>query len=592
MNQQQHTGDGINIYRRLLSHVLPYWKIFLLAIFGMIIFSVTEGAFTKLIEPMVDGSFVKKDPAAIKWVPILMIVVFAIRMVGSFLSEYGMAWVARSVIRDLRSLVFKKLLLVPVRFYETTSSGYLLSKMVYDLEQVAEATSGVVTTLIRDSLTVIVLVLYMLYVSMTLTLMLLVVAPFIIFLVYIVSNRFRKLSRRIQNSMGGVSTITEETIQANREVKIFNGQDYELNRFEEVNRYNRRQHLKLAATNSLSAPIIQFIVVSAFALIVYVATQPEFIKDMTVGKFMSFMLAMILLLQHAKKLTSINLHLQRGIAAAQSIFALIDQQPERDGGTVELESITGKVEFRDVAFRYEASDGNVLEKFNLTIEPGQSVAFVGRSGAGKTTLVNLLPRFYDITGGQLLIDGNEINSLTLKNLRSHIAMVSQHVTLFNDTIAHNIAYGALETANDDAIYAAAKAAHALEFIQTLPEGMQTIVGEDGVMLSGGQRQRLAIARAILKDAPILILDEATSALDTESERHIQIALEELMHNRTTLVIAHRLSTIEKVDKIVVLEQGKIVEVGQHNELLARNGKYAALYNMQFRDNSPGSTELE
>ena len=577
--------DGFIIYRRLLGHAFPYWKVFLIAVLGMVIFSLTEGAFAKLIEPMVDGSFVDKDPETIKWVPILMIIVFAFRTVGSFLSTYGMAWIARSVIRNLRSLVFDRLLRLPIGFYDTTSSGGLLSKMVYDIEQLADASSNVVTTLIRDSLTILVLLGLMMYLSMTLTLILLVVIPVIAVAVVLVSRRFRKLSHRIQRSMGDVSDVTEEAIEANREIKIFGGQEYETGRFEEVNTYNRRQHLKLVATNAISSPLIQQIVVTAFAGIVYIATKPGFLDEMTVGKFMSFMLAMILLLQHAKKLTTINAQLQRGIAAAFSVFTFIDTEPEPDTGFRKLVRIQGKVSYEDVTFSYTDDQSSpVLQDINLTVESGQSVAFVGRSGAGKSTLVSLLPRFYEVQQGRVLIDDVDIREVTLPSLRSQIALVSQHVTLFNDTIAHNIAYGALDTADESAIREAARAAYALDFIERLPQGFDTIVGENGVLLSGGQRQRLAIARAILKDAPILILDEATSALDTESERYIQGAIEHLMKDRTTLVIAHRLSTIEKVDKIVVLEGGRIVEAGRHEELLARGGHYANLHDMQFGTN--------
>ncbi|MDZ7805032.1 lipid A export permease/ATP-binding protein MsbA [Thiohalophilus sp.] len=578
--------DGFVIYRRLLRYAFPYWKVFLVAVLGMVIFSLTEGAFAKLIEPMVDGSFVDKDPATIKWIPILMIIVFAARTIGSFLSEYGMAWIARSVIRNLRSMVFDKLLSLPISYYDTTSSGGLLSKMVYDIEQLAEASSKVVTTLIRDTLTILVLLGLMMYLSVTLTLILLLVIPVVAVAVVAVSRRFRKLSYRIQRSMGDVSNVTEEAIEANREIKIFGGQEYESGRFEQVNAYNRRQHLKLVATNAISSPLIQQIVVTAFAGIVYIATKPGFLDEMTVGKFMSFMLAMILLLQHAKRLTSINAQLQRGIAAAYSVFSFVDTEPEPDSGTRELKQVTGKVHYDGVTFGYGGQESEtVLQDINLTIEPGESVAFVGRSGAGKSTLVSLLPRFYEVTRGRVLIDDIDIREIRLPSLRSQIALVSQHVTLFNDTIAHNIAYGAQDSVDITTIREAARAAYALDFIERLPAGFDTIVGENGVLLSGGQRQRLAIARAILKNAPILILDEATSALDTESERYIQQAIEELMKDRTTLVIAHRLSTIEKVDKIVVLEAGQIVEVGRHEELVAKGGHYAGLHDLQLGANT-------
>ncbi len=582
MNQELNNNDATVIYRRLLKYSLPYWKIFVFAVIGMIIYAGTEVSFAQILEPMMDGGFVEKDPDSMFWVPILLVLIFAVRIIGTFLSEYGMAMIARNVIRDLRARVFNKIIVLPTRYFDATSSGTILSKMVYDIEQLAAATSGVVIVLIRDGITVIGLLVWMLYRNPLLVLILFIIAPFVAAIVYTISKRFRTIGKRIQTSMGGVTDITEESIKANQEIKIFGGQDFETQRFLKTNEYNRRQHLKLVATNAISNPTIQLIVAIAFAVMIYMATDPDIISDMTAGKFVAFLMGMVMLLQHAKRLTTINMTLQKGIAAAESVFGFMDLEEEMDQGKKEIAKIKGEVEFNNVNFSYSNEYENVLSDISLNIKAGETIAFVGRSGAGKSTLVSLLPRFYDRTSGNIKIDGSDISALSLKNLRSHIALVNQNVTLFNDTVAHNIAYSDLENIDNNKIIAAAKAANALEFIENLPDGFNTVVGEDGVLLSGGQRQRIAIARAIFKDAPVLILDEATSALDSESERYIQAALDELIKTRTTLVIAHRLSTIEGADKIVVLDKGKIVEMGTHKELINKNAHYAALHKMQFK----------
>jgi subfamily B ATP-binding cassette protein MsbA len=582
MTDTSSPKSGWAAYKRLLKYSSGYWRVFIIAIIGMLIIALAQLLMAKFVEPMLDDIFIKKDAKVIFWAPLAFVVIFGVRIIGTFLSSYFMAYIARNVVRNLREKIFTHYLTLPITFFDSKSPGTLVSKMVYDVEQLADAASNVVTVLIRNTLTIVALLGYMFIVSAQLTLLLLVSIPVLLTLVLYVSKRFRRISRRIQNSMGDISSITEESIAANREIKIFGGKKYEMSRFAVINTNNFKQFLKFHAANALNSPVTEFIVASAFGGILFFVTHSDMINSMTPGKFMSFMTAMLLLMQSARPLAAINGPLQRGIAAAESVFELLDQQGETDSGQKVLERVKGNVEFKNVTFGY-TNERYVLKDVNLSIRSGESVALVGRSGSGKTTLVNLLPRFYECRQGEILVDNHDIRQIRLDSLRSHIALVSQHVTLFNDTIAHNIAYGDLETATMDDIKRAAKAAHAMEFIEKLPNGFDTLVGDNGVLLSGGQRQRLAIARAILKDAPILILDEATSALDTESERLIQSALKEVMRDRTTLVIAHRLSTIERVDKIIVMDEGRILEMGKHQELLERQGAYAKLHKLQFAD---------
>lgn len=573
--------SGVVVYKRLLSYVIPLWKVFLLALAGMVATAYSEVRFAELIDPMLEGGFVEKDKAVITTVSLTLLAIFTIRTIGTFVSEFGMAWVSRTVVFKLRNQMFDKFLVLPVEYYDNTTAGKLQSKMIYDVEQLADASSGVIKVLVQDTITIIWLLGVMLALSVSLTMILLATIPFVAIVVGFVTKKFRRYSQRIQASMGTVSDVSEESVDANREIKIFGGQQYESKKFLGVNSHNRKQFLKFAATNAFSAPVIQQIVASAFALIVYLAANDDITNSLKVGQFASFLLSMILLMQHAKRLTTVNAVLQRGIAAAQSVFTFLDLDIEEDTGTKKIKDIRGDVCFENVSFQYNPNSELILKDINLKVKAGQSVAFVGRSGAGKTTLVSLLPRFYNASTGDIVIDGVNTQQLSLAELRKHIALVSQNVTLFNDTIAHNIAYGGLETATEESIIAAAKAAHAYEFIEKLPNKLNTIVGDNGLLLSGGQRQRLAIARAFLKDAPILILDEATSALDTESERYIQDAMSELLKDRTTFIIAHRLSTIENVDLIVVMDQGKIIEQGSHSELISKNGIYTELHKLQF-----------
>jgi subfamily B ATP-binding cassette protein MsbA len=584
-DQATHTR-GIDTYRRLLHYARGYWKAFVIAALAMVVYSITLAAFAKLMEPLMDESFVNRDPFWLRWTPVLMAGIFIVRTVAAVVSKFGMAWIGRNIILALRSEMFDRLVSLPSGYYDRSSSGEIIAKFTYDAEQVAGAATGAVTVLIRDTTTVVALLIYMLYSSFALTMALILATPLLGVLVFWVGRRFREISRRIQRSVGQVSHVVEEAVEGNRVVKIFGGQDYEKENFHRINERNRRLNMKMTMTQAASSPVLEMIVGLAFAGIVAVASSQMVLENITVGAFVAFMVAMMMLFGPLRSLANVNATIQKGIAAGESVFGLMDIEPEKDLGTLRLARAEGRVEFRAVSFAYDAAKGTVLKGIDLVVEPGERVALVGRSGSGKSTLVNLLARFYDPTEGAILVDGVNSQDYRLVDLRDQIAYVGQDVTLFNDTIACNIAYGRLESSTPDDIERAAQAANALEFIHELPDGFETLVGENGVLLSGGQRQRVAIARALLKDAPILILDEATSALDTESERQIQDALEHLIRNRTTLVIAHRLSTVENADRIVVLHKGAVVESGTHAELLALEGRYANLYRMQFREPEP------
>jgi subfamily B ATP-binding cassette protein MsbA len=583
MTEQHAEISAIQLYKRLLRYVKPYWPAFIAVVVTMIIYAATETSVAALMKPLMDGSFVERDPQTIKLIPIAIIGLFLIRGLSDFLTIYGLGWIARNVIKTLREEMFNKLLVLPSAFYDHSTSGQLMSKLLYDVEQVASAATDAVLTIIRDSLTIVGLLAWMFYLNGFLSLFILVTVPFIAVLVYIVSVRFRRISKNIQNSMGDVSHVSGEIIEGHREVKTFGGQHYEAQRFDRVNQGNRRQQMKKIATDAISQPLTAMIAAIGLSLVIYIATRPEMLEEISVGGFISFITAMMMLLTPMKRLTKVNAKLQAGVAAAESIFKLLDEQPEVDDGTRTMDRAKGHIEYKNVSFSYNLAKGKVLNDISVEAKPGQTIAFVGHSGSGKTTLVGLLARFYNINEGQILIDGVDINELRLSDLRRQMSLVNQQVVLFNDTIANNIRYGQSEDVSEEQIIAAAKAAHAWDFIQRLPDGLHTHVGENGVLLSGGQRQRLAIARALLRDAPILILDEATSALDTEAERHIQAALETLMQQRTTLVIAHRLSTIENADRIVVMHNGEILESGTHAELLAKGSHYAELHRLQFQE---------
>jgi subfamily B ATP-binding cassette protein MsbA len=571
------------LYRRLLTYVKPYWLVFSAAIFAMAIFAATETGLAAMMKPLLDGSFVERDPQTIKLLPIGLIVLFLIRGVANFFTAYGLGWIARNIIKNLRAEMFERLITLPASFYDQSTSGQLMSKLLYDVEQVANATTDAILTLIRDTLTIIGLLAWMIYLNGYLSLIILTTVPIIGYLVYKISTRFRNISKTIQDSMGDVGHICNEVIDGQREVKTFGSQHYEIKRFDKVNQKNRQQRMKKIATEAISQPLIQLIAVLGLAIVIHLATLPEMLEAITVGSFISFITAMFMILTPLKRLTKVNSKLQAGIAASHSIFNLLDQKPELDTGTQSIEHAQGDIKYQDLNFQYNDDKGPVLNDISFHAKPGQTIAFVGHSGSGKTTLVGLLARFYQITSGKILLDGIDINELKLADLRNQMSLVNQQVVLFNDTVANNIAYGHQQHVSNERIIAAAKAAHAWDFIEQLPKGLATHVGQNGVLLSGGQRQRIAIARALLRDAPILVLDEATASLDTEAERHIQSALETLMKRRTTLVIAHRLSTIEKADQIIVMHQGHIVETGTHASLLAKGQHYAELYRLQFEE---------
>ena len=571
----------LTVYKRLLSFSLPYWRVFLLASIGMATAAGTDVAFMSLMKPLLDGSFVERDPQVIRWMPWAIVGLFLTKGISAFASNYGMSWIARNVVKMLRGELFEYLLRMPTRFYDRISAGHLIARITYHVEQVAEAATTALTIIVKDGLTVVGLICLMFWLNAELAAFALAVAPLIAFVVSYVSRRFRKVSSRIQQNMGIVTQAAEETISGQRVVKMYNAQAYESARFEEVNERARTLAMKMVATKSGSDALIQFIAAWAVAAIVFVATQPDMLKEISPGTFVAFIGAMLGLMSPIRALSNVNEKLQRGIAAATDVFKLMSEEREPLGGTREIGRARGRIEFRDVVFRYRPELNDALKGVSTIVEPGQTVAFVGRSGSGKSTLLSLVPRFYDPDGGTLLLDDHDLREYPIERVRDQIALVDQQVRLFDASVAHNIAYGIVPLPDEQKIIEAAQAAHAWEFIEKLPQGLATQLGPNGAQLSGGQRQRIAIARALLKDAPILILDEATSALDTESERLIQAALERLVVGRTTLVIAHRLSTIQNADRIVVMQDGRVIEEGAHDELLKLNGQYATLHRMQF-----------
>ena len=564
------------LYLRMLKYALRYWQMFALSILALVVFSATNTGFLATIKLVTDAGFVKHDQALLNLLPFMLFGLLALRAFAGFASTFAMRWVARRVVEDLRVEAFAKLMTLPVSFFDSVSAGVVTSKLTYDTEQMSSAATNAAVSSVRDSLTIVGMVAYMLYLDWRLTLIFVVTAPLMVLYLKKMTPKLREAGKANQGTMGEMTQVAEEASAGQRMIKIFAGAEYEQKRFASVVAKNRHMQIRLTRISGINSMVIEMLAAFSLGAVVYYS-----VGKFTAGEFAAFIGALLMLIPPIKSLTKMNETVQVGVAAAQSVFGLIDTRPELDEGTHEIGRAKGEIEFKSVGLRYESAKSNALNQLSFIIKPGEKLALVGRSGGGKTTMVNLLPRFYDHQEGLVLLDGMDIRAFKLSHLREQFALVSQDVVLFNDTVFNNIAYGVLRDVSEEKVIAAAKAAHAWEFIQQLPDGLQSQIGDRGVRLSGGQRQRLAIARAILKDAPILLLDEATSALDTESEQHVQAALDTLMKNRTSIVIAHRLSTIENADRIFVMEHGEIVESGTHTELLKAGGHYAKLYHKQF-----------
>jgi len=571
-----------DLYRRLLVYIKPLKFYFILSIIGNAIYAGASAFMAQTLEFVIDAVEHPTDENRLL-LPALIILLFSLRGLGGFLGGYYIAYVGRHIVHQIRTQVFNRYLCLPSHFFDASSTGHLISRITYNVEQVSSATTDAITVIVREGLTVVGLLIVMVVANWKLTIMFLAVGPLIGLLVGYVSKRFRKLGQRIMSTVGTVTHVASEVLSGYRVVRIFGGERYESKRFEEASLDNLKQSLKMQFTKAISTPIIQSLVAISIAVLIWLAFSPQIRGDMSAGSFVVIIAAASTMAKPIRQLTQVNEKIQTGVAAARDLFQIIDAPAEIDEGTKTVERVKGQLTLKNVSFKYNNAKQSVLNNINLTVNAGETVAFVGRSGSGKSTLANLIPRFYEVDSGSITLDGIPIQDYTLRSLRDQISLVTQNVTLFNDTLGKNIAYGDLSGSSDEDLYAVARKANALSFIEAKEQGFDTIVGDNGVSLSGGQKQRIAIARALLKDAPILILDEATSALDTESEKLIQSELALLMEGKTTLVIAHRLSTVENADKIIVLDEGSIVEQGTHQALLKANGEYAKLYNMNLSD---------
>ena len=577
----QHADNSDFQIKRFLTYLKAYKVPFVFAIIGMIGYSAVDTFVFAQLQPMIDESLGKNDHDYLRLAAYAIVPLFLLRGFFNFLGSYTLSWIGAQVVMRMRQQLFDKYIHLPVSFHDNQAVGGLISKVTYDTEQVANASGKALLTLVREGALVIGLLCVMFYYSWQLSLIFLLIGPLVAVIVSYVSKRFRVVSRNIQHSMGNLTSSVEQAVKGHKVVIMFGGQEIERERFKHKNNHNRQQTMKMSVAQILSVSTIQVIASIALAVVLYIASTPGMLEKLTAGVFINVVFCMVMLLKPLKQLTTINNQFQKGMAACSSIFEILDEQDEDDKGTLKIARAQGEIEFDDVTFTYPGKHSPALSHVSFKAAPGQSIALVGRSGSGKSTISSLLTRFYSPQEGEIRLDGAPLNSIDLKSLRAQFAVVSQNVTLFNDTIANNIAYGAKQNVSRAEIENAAKMAHVEEFLTHLPQGLDTVIGENGLMLSGGQRQRIAIARAILAQAPILILDEATSALDTESEKLIQDALETLQKRCTSIVVAHRLSTIENADCIMVVEQGQIIEQGKHQALLAKGGHYAQLHALQF-----------